>query len=125
MAGELTPAVLFARFTTFAGVFTTEPKPFATVALEVTPYQGGLINVWRGKIVGTSVAPKFNFQESSDGVKWTACGGYSVDFDPGENAETQYAPLFKKKWMRMTVELGHADNVLTLWASGFFEDRES
>lgn len=124
MAGQLTPVVLYPRYTTLAGLPGSGDLFFSTVAMDVTPFQGGYINVWRGKLIGTG-ATKMNFQESSDGVKWTLCGGTTVDLDPAENTETPYAPVFKKKWFRMTVELGATNNTLTLWAAGFLEERES
>lgn len=125
MAGQLTPVVLFSRFTTLSGISGTGDAFFATVAMDATPFQSGLINVWRGKIVGTNTAPKFNFQESSDGVKWGNCAGYTADSDPGEGLEAQYTPTIKKKWFRAIVELGNANNTLTLWVAGFLEERES
>lgn len=126
MAGELTPVVLFSRFTTVAGAGASAGElVFATVAMDVTPFQSGLINIWRGKVLGTSATMKMNLEESSDGVKWTTCGGTSLNFEPAENVETQYAPILKKKWFRMTVELGNPNNTLTLWAAGFLESRES
>jgi hypothetical protein len=125
MAGELTPAVFFPRFTTVSGIAATGDPFFATVAMDATPFQSGLINVWRGKINGASPSVKFNFQESSDGVKWFNCSGYTADADPGDGVEAQYAPVIRRKWFRVTVELGNAANYMTFWAAGFLEERET
>jgi hypothetical protein len=125
MAGQLTPAVFLPRFTTLSGRPTSGDVFLSTVPMDVTPFQSGLINVWRGSLIGTTPSVKINFQESSDGVKWGNCTGYSVDADPGNGVEVQYTPTLKKKWFRVTVELAVSDNIVTLWAAGFLEERES
>ncbi|NUN52306.1 MAG: hypothetical protein HUU06_05905 [Planctomycetaceae bacterium] len=127
MPGELTPLVMLPRYTTFAGLPSTGSGPyyFSTIAMDVTEYSSAILNVWRGKLIGTAVAPKFTFQESSDQVVWTTCGGTTADFDPGENAETQYTATLTKRWFRIILELGNANNVLTCWAVGFLEQRLS
>jgi hypothetical protein len=130
MAGELTPLVLLPRYTTYAGLpgtgsGTIKVAYFSTVAMEVPEYQKAIINVWRGKLIGTSASPKFTIEESTDQVSWTTCGGTTANFDPGENVEAQYTATLTKRWLRITVELGNADNVLSCWAVGFLEQRES
>ena len=121
MAGELVPLVLLPRYTTYAG-----NTVFTTIAMDVTQYETAILNVWRGKIVGTETgAPpvKFWFQESTDQVNWTLCTGSAADDDPGENLEEQYTLTLKKRWFRINVQLGNANNVLSCWAVGFLEER--
>ena len=125
MAGELTPVVLLPRYTTLAGIPSAGLAYFSTVAMDVTPFQNAIVSVWRGKVVGTAAVPKLNFEESSDGVNWTLCSGTTANFDPGENTEVQYTAPLKKKWFRLTVELGNVTNTLTFWAAGFLEERET
>ena len=48
-----------------------------------------------------------------------------MDFAPNENVETQYNAVLTKRWFRITVQLGNADNTLSCWAVGFLEQRES
>lgn len=130
MAGELVPLVLLPRYTTYAGKPSSGNTYFSTIALDVTQYQNAILNVWRGKLVGTAATPpvKFWFEESTDQDSWSVCtgspGGASGG-DPGENAETQYVLELKKRWFRVKVELGNADNVLSCWAVGFLEERLS
>lgn len=131
MAGELVPLVLLPRYTTYAGLpgtggGTIGVAYFSTIGMDVTQYQSAIVNVWRGKLIGTAaVAPKFNLEESSDQVSWTPCTGPAADFDPGENVEDQYTAALSKRWFRIKLLLGNADNVLTCWAVGFLEQRQS
>jgi hypothetical protein len=128
MPGQLTPLVLLPRYTTYAGRPTSGSVLFSTIAMDVTEYAQAIVNLWRGKIIGTeSGTPpvKFNLEESTDQVNWTTCDGTTADFDPGENTETQYNPVMTKRWFRITVALGHASNVVSCWAVGFLEQRES
>lgn len=126
--GELVPLVLLPRYTTYAGLTTTGTGPhyFSTIAMDVTEYQNAIVNMWRGKLIGTAtVAPAFTLEESTDQVTWTTCGGTTAAFDPGENAETQYTAALTKRWFRVKLALGQVDNVLTCWAVGFLEQRLS
>jgi hypothetical protein len=111
MAGELVPLVLIPRYTTFTGAHA-----FTTIAMEVTDYQKAIVNVWRGTLTGGG-AYAISFEESTDQVRWTVCtsGGAS---DPGADAEAQYTPDITKRWFRCTL-------VLTSWAVGFLELRQS
>lgn len=129
MAGELVPLVLLPRYTTYAGKPASGIQYFSTIGMDVTAYQNAIVNTWRGKVVG-STTPGFTiwFEESTDQNVWSACtgspGGASGG-DPGENAETQYTLTLKKRWFRVRVQLGGADNVASCWAVGFLEERES
>ncbi len=125
MAGALTPLVLLPRFTTYAGRPGSGTVTFSTIAMDVTEYSSAIVNIWRGKLVGTVGTLKFNLQESTDQVNWTTCGGTTADFAPAENTETQYTATLTKRWFRITIELPNADNVLSCWAVGFLEERLS
>lgn len=128
MPGVLVPLVLLARYTTYAGRPSAGTVTVSTIAMDVTEYSKAILNIWRGKIVGTETGTppvKFTLQESSDQVNWTTCTGTTANFDPGENTEAQYAAELNKRWFRITVELGAANNVLTCWAVGFLEQRLS
>jgi hypothetical protein len=119
MAGELVPLVLIPRYATFAGDGT-----FTTIAMEVTEYTGALVNVWRGKLLGTTPTVSFVFEESTDQVSWTDCTGGGAA-DPGEGLEAQYTPTLRKRWFRIKVTLTGTDPVVTCWAVGFLERRLS
>jgi len=127
MAGEVVPLVLLPRFTTYAGRPGSGSVAFATIAMDVTEYSSAIVNVWRGKIIGTETGTppvKFNMEQSSDQLNWTTAGP-SADFDPTENVEAQYTATLTKRWFRITVALGHASNVVSCWAVGFLEQRQS
>ena len=127
MSGELVPLVLLPRYTTYAGKPGSGNTYFSTIALDVTQYQNAIMNVWRGKLVGsTTPGVTFWFEESTDQDSWSVCDGSpggGSGGDPGENTETQYTLTLKKRWFRVKAELGGADNVVTCWAVGFLEER--
>lgn len=130
MAGELVPLVLLPRYTTYSGKPAAgpngEPVFFSTVAMDVTQYETAIVSVWRGKLNGaTTPGVQLTFQESVDQVTWTTCGGTTANFDPGENTETKYNAALTKRWFRIIVQLGGADNYVTCWAVGFLELRQS
>jgi len=52
MAGELVPLVLLPRYSSYVGAST-----FTTIGMEVTDYANAIVNVWRGKLIGTSPTP--------------------------------------------------------------------
>jgi len=126
MPGQLTPLVLLPRYTSYAGKPSTGTLYFATIAMDVTEYSSAIVNVWRGKVVGgTTPGITFTLQESTDQLFWTTCTGTSAGFDPGENTEVQYNATLTKRWLRIIINLGGADNVASCWAVGFLEQRES
>ena len=91
MAGELVPLVLLPRYTTYGGDST-----FTTIAMDVTDYETAIVNVWRGKLIGTAPGIGFTFQESTDQVTWSTCTGTSADADlehggAGLNKERNHA----------------------------------
>ncbi len=126
MAGELVPLVLLPRYTTYAGKVGSDF--FTTIAMDVTQYESAIVNVWRGKIVGTAGSPAIivKFEESTDQVSWTECDGSpdgtTITY-PAENVEIQYTLTLKKRWFRIKVQLGDATNVVSCWAVGFLEER--
>ena len=121
MAGELTPLVVLPRYTTYAGAST-----FVTIAMDVTEYQTAIVNLWRGKLIGTTPTVAFTCQESSDQVNWTTCAGTNVSsYDPGEETEAQASATLAKRWFRLRIVLGGTTPIGTCWAVGFLEQRES
>ena len=127
MAGELVPLVMLPRYTTYAGKITSPSTDyFTTIAMDVTQYESAILNVWRGKIVAaTTNSFTVWFEESTDQVTYSACAGSNPSGDAvTENAETQFTLTLKKRWFRMKVLLGAADNVASCWAVGFLEERQ-
>ena len=130
MAGELVPLVLLPRYTTYAGQAVTPPDYyFTTIAMDVTQFSAAILNMWRGEIVG-GTTPSFTvwYEESTDQDNWTVCSGSpgaGSGGDPGTNTEVQYSLALKKRWFRVKIELGGADNVVSCWAVGFLEERLS
>jgi hypothetical protein len=118
MAGELVPLVLLPRYTTFSGATT-----FTTIGMEVTDYEKGIVNVWRGPLAGGGTF-QVSFEESTDGSNWTACTGGGAA-DPGANTEAQYSPTLTKRWFRIKVVITGADPHVSCWALGHLMLRES
>jgi hypothetical protein len=119
--GEQVQLVLLPRFSTYVGAST-----FYTIGMDVTEYQTASVNVWRGKLMGTTPTVAFTFQESTDQVNWTTCAGTNVNgYDPGEETEGQSSVTFTKKWFRVKVVLGGTSPAGTCWAVGFLEQRLS
>ncbi len=123
---DLVPLVMIPRFSTYAGR-ATPSQCFSTIGMDVTEYDEIVLNVWRGNVVG-SVTPGFRiwFEESTDQDAWTPCngapGGTEGD-DPGENREGQFVLAIRKRWFRVRLQLGGADNVVTCWAVGYLHLR--
>ena len=119
MSGELVPLVLIPRYTTYMGVLT-----FTTIAMDVTDYQSAIVNVWRGILNGGG-SFAISFEESTDQNSWTDCTGGAAA-DPGSDTEAQYTPTITKRWFRAKVALtGTEPVVVTAWAVGFLELRQS
>ena len=110
------PLVLFPRFTGLAGATT-----FRTVALDVNDYVNAAVNLWRGVLIGTFF--RATFEESTDQIAWTTCGGTTVDFDPGEDAEAQVVAHLQKRWFRLAIEITGTDPAVSCWAVGALERR--
>ena len=121
MAGELTPLVVLPRYTTYAGA-----SIFVTIAMDVTEYQTAIVNLWRGRLIGTDTPTiTFTCQESSDQVNWTDCAGTNVNDDPGQETELQASATLAKRWFRLRIVLTGTNPIATCWAVGFLEQRES
>jgi hypothetical protein len=125
MAGELVPLVLLPRYTTYAGKITTPAiQYFTTIAMDVTQYETAIVNVWRGNMIGSTPSFTIWFEESTDQVTFSACTGSNPSGDAvSEDSETQFTLTLKKRWFRIKVLLGAANNVASCWAVGFLEER--
>ena len=120
MAGELVPLVLLPRYTTYVGTID-----FTTIGMEVSDYSKAIVNVWRGPMVGTSPTFGVTFEESTDQSSWTVCTGATADSDPGSGVEDQYTATLTKRWFRIKTTLGGTDPIVSCWAIGFLELRET
>jgi len=126
MSNDLVPLVMLPRYSTFAGR-ASATQYFKTIGMDVTEYDQAIINLWRGRVVGSNT-PGFAmwFEESTDQDNWTRCVGSPPGpegCDPGEDTEQQYTLVLKKRWFRMRWQLGGADNVVSCWAVGFLHLR--
>ena len=119
MAGELVPLVMLPRYSTYAGATT-----FYTIAMDVTEYQAAILNVWRGPGPATGEFDMY-LEESTDAIAWSDCSGVSNPLNPTADTETQYVPLLKKRWFRIRLVLSGASAIVSCWAVGFLERRES
>jgi len=119
MAGELVPLVLIPRYTSYTG-----DSVFTTIAMDVSEYEKAIVNVWRGKLGGSTPTFDITFEESTDQDTWTTCTN-GTGGDPGTETETQYAPVLAKRWFRAKLTLGGTMPTATAWAIGFLELRQS
>jgi hypothetical protein len=133
--------VLLARHTTLAGL-PNASSYFTTTAIDVTPYVTAIVTVWRGVVLGLNATsgtapapPTFQiwFEESTDQVVWSTCGGSPNGGDPGtassagsyhyDPGQHQYSIVLNKRWFRLKVQLYSATNVASCYAVGFLERR--
>ena len=123
MSAERVSLVLIPRYTTLAGASGTSLE-FTTAPMDVTPYSSAIVTTWRGKLLG-STSPSFKawFEVSTDQVTWTLCGGSPLGWDPGENTQVPLLMELTKRWFRMRILFGGADNLVTCWSVGFLERR--
>jgi len=115
--------ILFPRYTTFAG-----DRDWTTLPINVTAYEAGDVRVWIGDVAGVTTAGPISavFEESTDQVKWTTCGG-TGSAALAEGQETALAPLFTKPWMRLRINVQPAiggDLVVSCYAVGYLERRK-
>jgi len=113
MKGMLDPVVLFPRYTTLI-----EAGTFATVGLNVEPYDKATITVWRGYAPSGGSCTVF-LEDSHDGVVWTSLNGAGED--PGANAATIIRVDLRRRWLRAKVVL--TTDGITCWAAGALERR--
>lgn len=118
MPGTLVPLVLVPRFSSYAGATT-----YYTVAMDVSEYSKAILSFWRSAGANLS-SLTITYEESTDQLTWTTCAGGPFA-DPGGNAETQHQPELTKRWFRVGVQPAGANCVVTCWAIGFLEQRES
>lgn len=129
MAGELVPLVMIPRYTTIAGDTNSNPPyptpGFMTVGMDVSEYDGAIINVWRGPIILTAGTAGFkvNCEESTDQNVWTICDGTTANTAVSENVEKQFLPVLTKRWFRVRVVLEGTNPVVTCWAVGYLVQR--
>jgi hypothetical protein len=121
MAGELVPLVMAPRFSTYS---SSAGDAFTTIAMDVTEYEKAIVNFWMNLNMGTSPVVTVTFQESTDQVNWTTCGG-SASGTPAGGVETQYIPTISKRWFRLHLSVTGTNVVFTCWAVGFLEERQS
>src|SRR4030095_14484059 len=125
MTGPQLPLVLIPRFTGLVG-----SQDFSTVPLEVTPFLGANVTIWRGPLVGTSPTFLAFFEVSSDTETWikvplSAEGQAGYDPTPAGDtgALTIGVPLLRR-WFRVRIELrGSSDPAVTCWCAGNLELR--
>lgn len=115
--------ILFPRYTTFAG-----DRDWTTLPINVTSYESGDVRIWIGDVTGVTTAGPINavFEESTDQVTWTTCGGTgSAALTEGQ--ETALAPQLAKPWMRLRIDVEPAvggDPVVSCYAVGYLERRK-
>ena len=104
MIGELVPATMLPRFSSFVGDGT-----YATAPMDIEPFEGGTATFWRGPLVGGALMNAFiaYAEESHDAQTWTAVAGWGTVDDPDDIDERTL--LFTKRWLRVRIVLD-ADN---------------
>lgn len=119
MTGKGLPLVIYPRFSALVGFGTYNSLP-----IEVSPYSGATLSVWRARLAGTTPTFGMAFQESLDRITWTSCLTTPSPTDPGEFDEKTYEIVFFMSWFRMVVVLGGTSPGATLWAMGTLVKRE-
>ncbi len=123
MANLRDRVILFPRYTTFAG-----DRDFTTLPINVTGYESGDVMIWIGDVVGVTTPGPVSaaFEESTDQVRWTTCGG-SGSGTLTEGQETRLVPTLAKPWMRLRLTVGAAiggDPIVSCYAVGYLERRK-
>lgn len=115
MPGALVPLVLLPRFTGFVN------GTFKTVPLDVNDYANAIVNIARGPL-GAGSSFYAVFEESTDQISWTICGGTTGGFDPADG-EAQVVAHLQKRWFRIRVGVSGSGYGVTCWAVGGLERR--
>ncbi len=118
MTGERVPIVLVPRFTGLVGA-----QDFATVPVDVTPYTGGNITIWRGPLIGTSPTFTLFFEVSSDAQTWikvplTSEGQAGYSPASGDAGALTIGVPFLRKWFRARIELAGTEPAVSCWCAG-------
>ena len=100
-------------------------KTFTTIAMDVSSYSKAIVNIWRGPLDGSGATVGFTLEESTDQYTWSSCAGETWPVDPTQNTEAQYNGTLTKRWLRIKVQVSGTTPMLTAWAMGFLEMRES
>ena len=119
MAGELVPLVMLPRYSTYAGATT-----FYTIAMDVTEYSAAIINYWRGPGPASGEVDLY-FEESTDSILWSDCTGATNPVNQTADTEDQYTLMLRKRWFRIRIVLSGSSPIVSCWAVGFLERRES
>ena len=123
MTGELVPAVLLPRFSSFVG-----PGSFVTVPLDVTQYEVFDGFFGRGPLVGGAASNPFlvYFEESHDANAWTQCITAPAQPMDATDLPAAISVTIHRRWLRVRVELlADANGVVavTLWLAGGLQRR--
>ena len=116
MAAPVT-AILFARYTTLAGV-----ADFRTFPVDVEAFGSARFTAWRGVLVGASAQVEFSVEVSNDKEVWfTLISGW----DPGEVTEVQDSAALNMKYLRATATLVGAETVVSVYMYASLEPRRA
>ncbi len=115
--------ILFPRYTTFAG-----DRDWTTLPINVTAYEAGDVMIWIGDVVGvTTPGPVAAvFEESTDQVRWTTCGG-TGSATLAQGLETPLLPALAKPWMRLRINVqpgSGGDPIVSCYAVGYLKRRK-
>jgi hypothetical protein len=117
MRGEIVPAVMLPRFTTYVGEGSYTTPPMAVEA-----YSEGIFTFWRGPLVGGAALDPFKayLEVSHDANVWAVMGSAITVPDTSSKVQTP----FPRRWFRVRVDLlGDANGVvgITMWMAGVME----
>ena len=116
MAQLITPAVIFPRFTAIVGA-----HPYPSLPIDVTAFEKVYMTFWRGPFVGTGTSLTFQFQQSTDRYVWENTGAV---VSPDEDEQKQIGFGLDHHWLRVVATLNGTGPGATVWAQGYFVNRE-
>ena len=118
MTGPRFPLVLIPRLSTYVGA-----GAFLTLPLDVSAFESATVHFWSSQLIGTAPTVTAVYEESTDLEEWKPCenGG---PFNPAAETETTLQFTFKKRFMRLKVDLSGTDPGGTFYAIGHCDARE-
>lgn len=116
MSGRTVPLLLVPRFTTYV-----REGEFPSMGIDVAPFGSAIVQVWRGKLIGTTPAVAVRFEESMED-SWSVCDG-GTEFNPAEDTVETKTLTFSKRLLRVVVALSGIDVAVTAHVFGHLVPR--
>jgi hypothetical protein len=117
--GEIVPAILIPRFTSWVG-----PGTYTTAPMAVEDFAWSQVTLWVGPLLGGAASNPLGiyFEESHDAYNWSWMLGPMTATDTAAT----YPLVFSKRWFRVRVVLAaNAEGIVAItgWMNGAFRRR--